>query len=655
MNHIVKLWPLPLFRSNKLSPRHSLLKRQLKKYFPHSDKASCKFQRFVEAVDISYQQFDEDRILLERSLEITSEELLKRKKLLKGELETIRSAKEALRVSEERYALALRGTNDGIWDYNLQTGEFYVSERFRKIAHLAPETKFNSTRDWLRIIHPHDVSKVRQVIEKHVTGVTPHIETEHRIRQDKHEVWVRVRGLAIYDQDGKAYRVAGSITDITEQKDFEALLEYQALNDPLTGLPNRTLLQDKLKHLIKATKRNSDHNFAILFIDIDRFKNINDSLGHQKGDQLLVSIANRLLSSVREQDTVARLGGDEFCILVDHLKSLNDITNFVKKILRQLSTPFDLKGQEILTSASIGIAVSNSNYDRAEEMLRNADLAMYRAKTQGKNRYVIFDREMYDEMLRVLEIEKLIRKSLQANQFELHFQPIVSLKQNNIVACECLLRMPKASKIAIQDLIHIAEESGQIVELGEWVFRQACKFSQWLVAEEIDIRVFVNISAKQFQYGSIGDRLIDIIHETKANPNNLGVEITESILLGHEIEAIDNLKKLRAEGLHLSIDDFGTGYSSLSYLNRFPVHSLKIDRSFLTGIPRNRDNNKISEAIVRLSHSLALNVVAEGIETQEQYEFLLENRCDFAQGYYISHPVDRHDFLYLYRKYRHQI
>lgn len=615
---------------------------------------SSEFQRFIEAVDISYQQFDEDRILLERSLEITSEELLKKKKFLKGELETIRSTKEALRVSEERYALALRGANDGIWDYNLQTGELYVSERFRKIAHLTPEAKFNSTRDWLRSIHPHDVGKVRQVIEKHVTGVIPHIETEYRICQDEHEVWVRVRGLAIRDQNGKAYRVAGSITDITEQKDFEALLEYQALNDPLTGLPNRTLLQDKLRHLIKTTKRNSDHKFAILFIDIDRFKNINDSLGHQKGDQLLVSIANRLLNAVREQDTVARLGGDEFCILVDNLKSLSDIINFVKKVLRQLSTPFDLKGQEILTSASIGIAVSNSNYDRAEEMLRNADLAMYRAKTQGKNRYAIFDRKMYDEMLRVLEVEKLIRKSLQTNQFELYFQPIVSLKQNDIVACECLLRMPKASKIAIQDLIHIAEESGQIVELGEWVFRQACKFSQWLVAEEIDIRVFVNISAKQFQYGSIGDRLIDIIRETKANPNNLGVEITESILLGHEIEAIDNLKKLRAEGLHLSIDDFGTGYSSLSYLNRFPVHSLKIDRSFLTGIPRNRDNNKISEAIVRLSHSLALNVIAEGIETQEQYEFLLDNRCDFAQGYYIGPPVDRHDFLDIYRKYRHQ-
>ncbi len=606
--------------------------------------------RFVESIDESYKQFDDDRMMLERSLELTSEELLEKNRKLKADLIRIIKAEEELRESKERYALALQGANDGIWDYNLKTGKLYVSERFCTISGLNDSSSIKTFDDWLALIHQDDLGRVKKTIDAHREGKISHIQTDHRIKRGKYEIWVRVRGLAVRDEKGEITRMAGSMTDITQQKDFESLLEYQALHDALTGLPNRTLLQDRLEHNLSLLQRDPEHNFAVLFIDLDRFKVINDSLGHLIGDELLSRIAERLQNTVRESDTVARLGGDEFCVLVEGLNDLASIISVTKKILSRLSTPFDLKDHEVDTSASIGIALGNAKYKKAEEMLRDADSAMYRAKADGKNRYAIFDKVMHKKMLQVLEYEKLIRSARHDEKFTLHFQPIISLRDGKIKGCETLLRLPQSQQIPIQELIHVAEDSGQIVKLGNWVFKEACLFAKRLKNEGlVGQRVSVNVSARQFQQEDLARVLLEIVKATEVDPHQLGLEITESILLGFEEKSIATIEHLRREGISFSIDDFGTGYSSLSYLNKYPVNSLKVDRSFVAGMPQNRDMNKITDAIIRLGHSLALDIIAEGVETEEQYNHLLTRGCDFAQGFHIARPVSADEYIKLCR------
>ena len=432
--------------------------------------------------------------------------------------------------------------------------------------------------------------------------------------------------------------------DITESKRAEEQLTHNALHDALTGLPNRTLFLEHLRHAIERNGMRGQKNFAVLFLDFDHFKVINDSLGHLEGDNLLRSIAKRLTDALRPGDIVARLGGDEFTILLDDLGKSGDVIQIVERIQTDLRQPFNLRGNEIFTSASIGIALSDANYTEPETMLRDADTAMYRAKANGKARHQIFNRAMHELVSSRLQLETELRQAIGREEFRIYYQPIINLQSGKIKGFESLVRWqhPTRGMVSPLDFISIAEETGLIVPLGEWILRESCRqLHEWQAANTLNpsLTMSVNLSAKQFTQKDLVERVIEIINDTRIEPDTLRLEITESYLMEDSEAAIATLKRLRALGIRLSIDDFGTGYSSLSYLPRLPVSYLKIDRSFVSQMHINPENREIVRTIILLAKNLNLEVIAEGIETVEQADYLKSLDCHFGQGYLYSKPV----------------
>jgi len=553
-------------------------------------------------------------------------------------------AQEALRESEERYALAARGANDGLWDWNLQTGRVYFSPRWKAMLGWQEGEIADSPDEWYGRIHDADRERVKQEIGAHQDGSTPHFESEHRVlHKDGTFRWMLSRGLAVHDPSGKVLRMAGSQTDITERK----------VSDPLTGLPNRLLFIDRLGRLIKHAKRRKDHLFAILFLDLDGFKMINDSLGHLVGDQLLLGVAGRLEKCLRATDTVARLGesftvarlgGDEFTVLLDDLKDAADARSAAERLMKALAPPFIVGGKEVFTSVSIGIALSNSAYDEAEDMLRDADTAMYRAKSLGKARYEVFDADMRASVMARLQLETDLRGALEREEFRNFYQPIVSLDSGQIVGFEALLRWqhPGRGLIGPDEFIGVAEETGLIRELGWWNLREACRqISDWRAGslQHRDLFISVNLSAKQFLQHNLVEDVRKLLDELHLRPEALKLEITESTVMGDPSTAVEMLQQLRTLGIRLAIDDFGTGYSSLSYLHRFPLDTLKIDRSFIHDIRDDGEGLEIARTILPMANNLRLDVVAEGVETLEQVALLRKLHCKYGQGFYFSRPL----------------
>jgi diguanylate cyclase (GGDEF)-like protein/PAS domain S-box-containing protein len=555
-----------------------------------------------------------------------------------------KKAEEALRVSEERYALAAQGANDGLWDWNLVDNIIYYSPRWKIMLGYQEAEIGDSPAEWLDRIHVADRERVKDEIAAHQRGLTPHFESENRVQhKDGSFRWMRSRGLAVHDPSGKASRMAGSQTDITGGK----------IADALTGLPNRLLFIDRLVRLIEHTKRHKDYLFAVLFLDLDGFKMINDSLGHVIGDQLLVGVANRLGNCLRVSDTVtrieklftlARLGGDEFTILLDQVKDPSDATLVAERLMNALAAPFILDGKKIFTSISIGIALSSIGYDNPEDLLRDADTAMYRAKSLGKARYAVFDLDMRASVIARLQLETDLRSGLQREEFRNFYQPIVSLDSGHITGFEALLRWQHPTRGLLQPLefIAVAEETGIIRELGWWNLQKACRqISAWNASRNASapLTMSVNLSVKQFLQPNLVVEIGKLLRETELAPGTLKLEITESTVMGDPSAAVETLLQIKSLGVQLSIDDFGTGYSSLSYLHRFPLDTLKIDRSFTKAIGQGGDSMEIVRTILPMANSLRLNVVAEGVETAEQLAMLRKLRCDYAQGYYFSKPV----------------
>ncbi len=438
--------------------------------------------------------------------------------------------------------------------------------------------------------------------------------------------------------------VISTAMDITQRKQIEDQLIYDAFHDSLTGLYNRNLFKERVEQCLKLSKREPDYLFAILFIDIDRFQIINDSLGHQIGDNLLVAIAQRLEKTVRSSDTLARLGGDEFTILLDPIKNIKEATVIAERINYELTLPFYLERKEIITSASIGIAFSSTGYQEWSDLLRDADLAMYRAKEKGKSRYEIFDPLMYIEISRFLEVETNLRLALERKEFILYYQPIVDLKINKLAGFEALVRWkhPNQKLLSPYEFIPIAEETGLIIPLGEWILLEAClqmKLWQLKFPCAENLKVSVNLSGKQLQQKDLIETIDHILEKIDFNPYNLKLEITESILLDNQETAIDILKEIRKRNIQVSLDDFGTGYSSLSYLHRFPINTLKIDKSFVQRISETGENIEIVQAIINLAQTLEMDVIAEGIETNIHLEKLKLLNCEYGQGYYFSRPL----------------
>ncbi len=553
-------------------------------------------------------------------------------------------AQEALRESEERYALAARGANDGLWDWNLLTNAVYLSPRWKSMLGFQEHEVEDRLEEWFGRIHDADRERVREEITAHQRGLTPHFESEHRLlHKDGGFRWMLSRGLSVFDVSGKALRMAGSQTDITERK----------VSDPLTGLPNRLLFTDRLGRLIKHSKRRKDHLFAVLFLDLDGFKMINDSLGHLVGDQLLVGVANRLEKCLRSSDTVARLGetftvarlgGDEFTILLDDLKEPDDAKRAAERLMDALTPPFMLGGKEVFTSVSIGIALGNAAYDKPEDLLRDADTAMYRAKSLGKARYEVFDADMRASVMARLQLETDLRHALEREEFRNFYQPIVSLESGRIVGLEALLRWqhPRRGLLGPEEFIFVAEETGMIRELGWWSLREACRqMRDWRERSDaiLDLSVSVNLSVKQLLQPNLVDDIKKLLLEVSVPPQVLRFEITESAVMADPASATELLQQLKALGIRLAIDDFGTGYSSLSYLHRFPLDTLKIDRSFINNAAADGEGMEIARTIMPMAKNLRLDVVAEGVETLEQVALLKRLHCRYAQGYYFSRPL----------------
>jgi diguanylate cyclase (GGDEF)-like protein/PAS domain S-box-containing protein len=558
-------------------------------------------------------------------------------------------AQEGLKESEERYALAARGANDGLWDWNLLTNVIYFSARWKSMLGYQEHEIGDKPPEWFERIHEADRDRVKEEMATHQNGLAPHFESVHRLlHKDGTFRWMLSRGIATRDASGRPVRMAGSQTDVTEGK----------VSDPLTGLPNRLLFLDRLDRLMKYAKRHKASSFAVLFLDLDAFKMINDSMGHLVGDQLLVAVAKRLESCLRATDTVvrlapetftlARMGGDEFTILVDGLNDPADAENAAQRIIKGLSEPFVLGGKEVFTSASIGIALGSSSYRHPEEILRDADTAMYRAKSLGKARYEVFNADMRASVMARLELETDLRRALERQEFRNFYQPIVELETGETMGFEALLRWqhPTRGLLAPKEFIPVAEETGLIRELGWWNLRQAClDISDWNanLTRDRALTISVNLSIKQFIQLNLAENIRNLLNELNLPPETLKLEITESTVMEDPTAAIEMLRQMKAIGIQLAIDDFGTGYSSLSYLHRFPLDTLKIDRSFISGGEGGVSGMEIARTILPLANDLCLDVVAEGVETAEQAEELRKLKCKYAQGFYFSKPVSREE------------
>jgi diguanylate cyclase (GGDEF)-like protein len=432
--------------------------------------------------------------------------------------------------------------------------------------------------------------------------------------------------------------------EIVKHKQTQHQLITQALHDALTGLPNRTLLMEHLNKALQRSQRHQNYLFAVLFIDLDRFKIINDSWGHAVGDQLIIAIAQILQECTREVDTVARLSGDEFAILLDNFEDFQDASEIAERLLGRLSSPIYLDERTVFTGASIGIVIGSSNYQNGVELLRDADIAMYRAKAMGKGRYAIFDHEMYTQTLHLSQIETDLRHAVERQELLLYYQPIVSLKTGSIIGFEALVRWqhPTQGLIFPNDFIEIAEDTGLIIPIGEWCLKEAChQLQTWHLQfpATSSLYISVNLSSRQIKQYDFIDKLDKILVDTGLGGEHLKLELTESMLMDQGERTMDLLYKIKSRHIRLSIDDFGTGYSSLSYLHRFPVDTLKIDRSFVRLINPIRGNYEIVDTIITLAHSLGMDTIAEGVETIHQLNYLKNLGCEAVQGYIFSKPL----------------
>jgi len=560
-------------------------------------------------------------------------------------------AEHALKRSEERFALVAEGASDGLWEWDLRTKEFYVSARWKAMIGLQAPSTIGRFEDWMDRVHPEDVTALIEALEAHVSAKTDQVQHEHRIRHEDGTYRRFVcRGVAVRGTGRRAVRVAGSLTDTTEraavqeQAGAAAAAVAAGFRDPLTGLCNRTVFVEGLgRRLEDFKKRRGGHSgFATLYLDLDRFKIVNDSLGHLVGDELLTAVSRRLESCLRQGDVLGRLGGDEFAILLNELDDEAQANAIAFRIQKALSSPFSIGGREVFTSASIGIAFGRVTYNNPEEIMRDADTAMYHAKSHGKARHELFDADMHARALDRLGLENDLRRAVDNNDFEVHYQPIVWLASGMCVGFESLIRWKRnGESISPATFVPMAEELGLIESLGTWVLQQACStFADWqrrFPDSGLDY-ITVNVSSRQLMQQNFLRIVEQAVHDARLKPCDLRLEITETALMDSPTTAAKLLQELRDFGVKIYLDDFGTGYSSLSHLIKLPVDALKIDRSFVKSmlLP---DRSPIVESILALARTLNTSVVAEGIEDEVQARELERLGCTHAQGYLFSRPV----------------
>jgi diguanylate cyclase (GGDEF)-like protein/PAS domain S-box-containing protein len=560
----------------------------------------------------------------------------------------LQRARDALRQSEERYALAALVANDGLWDWDLVRDRCDFSPRWRAMLGLEHTPLLPLAREWLDRVHPDDAAHLRAEIDAHLAGTSPRLESEHRLRHaDGSWRWVLVRALVLRDGRERPSRLAGSMTDISARKSAEEDLRRAAMHDALTGLVNRAYFLDSLDRAVARVQRRPDKTIALLFLDLDRFKQINDSLGHLAGDRVIAAIARRLQSCVRPGDVLARLGGDEFAVLLDDLRDSTDATRVAERMQEALHAPLRNGLSEVVVTASIGIAFGGAELEGHEELLRDADLAMYRAKASGKARFEIFDKDSRATERARHELEHDLRRALERGELRVYYQPIVDATTGRIVAFEALARWahPQRGLLNAASFIPLAEESGTISALGRWVLREALnQIHAWQRDYPADppVSVSVNLSPREVLQPRLPSNVADALREAGVSPQSLALEITESLFIDTGDATLATLRELAALGVRLHLDDFGTGYSSLSYLHRFPISAVKIDRYFIARLDA-AECEEIVRSVVELSKRLGMDTIAEGAESEEQGDRLREIGCRLLQGYACARPVPPRD------------
>ncbi len=560
-----------------------------------------------------------------------------------GDISRRKRAEDALRESETQLRLAMEAANMGSWYWNVGLNNITYSDGFGPLFGLPRGTFFPERAEFLTAVHPNDRALVDSAIQRALMGEN-NFDMECRvIWPDQSVHWLAVKGHATRDASGRAERVVGVTTDISTRKLSEQRIAFLAHHDALTSLPNRILLLDRIGQAIALSHRHHSR-VAVLFIDLDHFKNINDSLGHQVGDQLLQMAASRIQACLREVDTVSRLGGDEFVIVIPELADGSEGSNLsglATKLLDTLATNFHLQAHDLHISASIGISIYPNDGDNAEILMRHADTAMYHAKENGRAQYQFFTSEMNIAAQQRMSLQTLLRRSLQSNDFILYYQPLFSAANPHLLGFEALLRWrnPDGEIVRPGEFISVAEDSGLIIPIGEWVFREACRTAARWQKGGHSLRMSVNVSALQLRRKSFVEMVKSVLAESGADPHQLEIEITERVIVGGHEQALSALREIDALGIQIAIDDFGTGYSGLSYLKQFPIDTVKIDQSFVRDLTIDADDEAIVRAIIAMSKSLKLNIVAEGVEHAEQLAILKELGCNMVQGYYFSPPL----------------
>jgi diguanylate cyclase (GGDEF)-like protein/PAS domain S-box-containing protein len=551
---------------------------------------------------------------------------------------------QRLAASEERHALALKGANDGIWDWDVEGDRIFYSSRWKSMLGYRDIEVGETRGEWLGRVHADDRAPLTQALDAFVAGTSgaEHFEAEMRVQhRDGSYRWMLARATAVRDQAQRAIRVVGAVTDVTDRREAERRLQHDALHDALTGLPNRVLFVDRLDQSIRRAQRHHPQTCAaVLFLDLDRFKIINDSLGHQCGDELLKAVARRLEAALRPNDTVARLSGDEFTLLLDDVTEAREATVIAERVLHSLQAPFVIDGRELFIGASIGIALATAK-SAPEQVMRDADVAMYRAKADGKGRHAVFDAAMHQQVMRRLDLEGDLRRAVESQALEVAYQPIVQAATGRIVGFEASCRWPTGEPA---EFLALADETGLSIPLGRQILTTACRqLAEWrLLPKGAGLTVGVNVSARQLGEPGFVQMLQQILDETQLDARALRIEVSEHDLSrGRADEATRRVleQALQLAGVRTHIDDFGTGASPLRLLHRFPGDAIKVSRALVAGIGHDAGAFEIVRAVVGLAHNLGLEVIADGVEQREQLDYLKVLGCEFAQGFHISAPL----------------